>query len=494
MKHIQTKRFLLSILLTITALPVLAAKPVDLSESMKQSLVYLDISNSRYEQYQPWRQSEISRESGYGCAVGPYEILTTAENVMNANLIQIRRYGQNARVTAKVKVVDYEYNLCLLEINKDDLSKPFKPVKFTDIYPEKEGIQTYWLSSSGQMIRATSTLDRSQMGDSDMSFVTVLTYYATNTSRPFGDGELCCYGKKAIGLAAWGIDSDSGIIPAETINRFITHSIKGTYNGFASVGFDVYSLLDPTMRKFINMPDGIENGPYVSSVYALGTGSKELKQGDVILSINGHDLDAYGRYEHPKYDRIFFEHLISQSPAGEKIPFSIFRNGQTLELEIEARSITSDNMLIPYYAYGKQPEYAIVGGYVFQKLTRDFLQIYGSDWPSKVPPHLYHYYRDLSFKPTQDRSDIVILSHVLPTPLNQGYQQLSQNVVSKINGQKVKSFSHFYSILNESESDILEIEFEMDNPTLIIPTASLEMTNMQIAQIYGIPKLSNVNQ
>ena len=58
----------------------------------------------------------------------------------------------------------------------------------------------------------------------------------------------------------------------------------------------------------------------------------------------------------------------------------------------------------------------------------------------------------------------------------------------------MKSFKHFYSVLNESDSDLLKVEFEMDNPTLIIPKAPLEMTNMQIAQIYGIPKLSNVTQ
>ena len=70
------------IVLQIGVAPLLyAEKSIDLTEPMKQSLVYLEISNSRYEQYQPWKQTPITKDGGYGCAVGPYEILTTAENV-----------------------------------------------------------------------------------------------------------------------------------------------------------------------------------------------------------------------------------------------------------------------------------------------------------------------------------------------------------------------------------------------------------------------------
>ena len=56
---------------------------VDLSESMKQSLVFLEITNSGYDQYQPWKQTPVGKDGGYGCAVGPYEILTTAENTFH---------------------------------------------------------------------------------------------------------------------------------------------------------------------------------------------------------------------------------------------------------------------------------------------------------------------------------------------------------------------------------------------------------------------------
>ncbi len=66
------------------------------------------------------------------------------------------------------------------------------------------------------------------------------------------------------------------------------------------------------MRSYLKLPAETQHGIYVSSVYALGTGSSELKHADVILSIDGHKLNPYGRYKHPQYDLISFHHLILQ--------------------------------------------------------------------------------------------------------------------------------------------------------------------------------------
>jgi hypothetical protein len=84
--------FNLAVLLSTAVLSSCFAVTVDLSEPMKESLVYLDISSSSYDLSQPWNQLPISKKSGYGCAVGPYEVLTIAENVANATYVQTRRY------------------------------------------------------------------------------------------------------------------------------------------------------------------------------------------------------------------------------------------------------------------------------------------------------------------------------------------------------------------------------------------------------------------
>ena len=472
-----------------------AAEPVDLTEPMKQSLVYLEISNSQYEQYQPWKQSPISKDGGYGCAVGPYEVLTTAENVMNATFLQARLYSQNEYIPATIKIVDYEYNLCLLTLDKTAMSVPLKPLKFKEVFPKGLRLDTYWLSAGGHLTNARSTLDRAEMRFSDVSFVKNLQYLATNTSRPFGDGEVCCSGKDAIGMACWGTESDSGIISAETINRFLSQAKKETYNGFGLVGFEIYNLLDPTMRKYLKMPESIDYGVYVNTVYRLGTGSNELKAGDVILSMDGHTINPYGRYLHDQYDRLSFENIILQKSDGDKIAFEIWRDGKKETIEVVAKNFKADEMLVPYYLYGKQPEYVVVGGFIFQKMTRDFLGMWGEGWPGKVPPHLYHYYGDMSFEPTDDRRDVVVLNYVLPSEINLGYQQLSRLVVSSINKKKIRSLKELIDTMSsDKESELFVIEFELDSPKVIIPRSQLNIENMKIAQLYGIPAMSHIEK
>lgn len=471
------------------------AETVDLTESMKESLVFLDISSTTYDQSQPWKQNPVSKDSGYGCAVGPYEVLTAAENVMNVSYLQARVYGNNAYIPATVKTVDYELNLCLLELDKNAMDAPLTPLSFTVSYPKGRQLTTYWLSSDNHLTTARSTLDRADMQNSSISFVRNLTYFATNVSRPFGDGEICCDESDVIGMACWGTDSDSGIIPSETINNFLSHCKKETYSGFAASGFKTYPLLDPTMRTYLKLPAEIKNGVYVSSVYSIGTGAEELEHADVILSINGQQLNSYGRYEHPEYKFISFEHILSKTPAGDTMSFEIFRDGKKITLDVIAKSIESDNMLVPFYLYGKQPQYIVLGGFVFQQLSRDYFLLWGNDFSGKVPPHLYHYYANQSFEPSPQRKDIVILSYVLPAQINQGYQQLSRIVVDSINGKKIASMSDIAVALNDTpESGLIEISFEMDNPVVAISKDALPMANAQIAQIYGIPKLANIEQ
>ena len=471
------------------------ANAVDLSESMKQSLVYLEVSRSSYDLSQPWKQTPISKHSGYGCAVGPYEILTTAENVANATFVQTRRYGENTYIPATVKRVDYEYNLCLLQLDKDAMSTPLAPLSFKESYPKGKQLTSYWLSSGNHLTTARSTLDRAEMERSLVSFATTLTYFATNVSRGFGDGQVCCHEKDAIGIAAWGTESDAGIIPSEMINRFLSNCKQKGYSGFATAGFRASAMLDPAMRTYLKVPNDIKHGVYVRDVYTIGTGSKDLKQGDVILSINGQQLNAYGRYEHPKYKRISFHHILLQTADGNEIPFKIVRDGKIITLDIAAENIESDNMLISYYSYGKQPEYKVIGGYVFQKLNRDYMGMYGSNMSGKAPPHLYHYQRDLAFKPSDQREDIVILSYVLPAKINLGYQQLSQLVIDSVNGTKITSMKHFVeTVSNTADDEVIKITFEMDTPVLIIPKTQLNTADMKIAQSYGITKMMHLDE
>ena len=153
----------------------------------------------------------------------------------------------------------------------------------------------------------------------------------------------------------------------------------------------------------------------------------------------------------------------------------------------------SKQMLVPYQEYDRQPEYMVIGGYVFQKLTRDYLQLWGDNWPGKTPPHLYHYYRDLALKPTKERKEIIVLSFVLPAPINLGYQNLGRIVVKSFNGVEIREMSDMIATVNKNaDSPYHVVEFEMEYPTLVIPKENLEQMDQSILQLYGVQKAINI--
>ena len=467
----------------------------DLSEKMKDSIVYLEISKQSYNLTEPWKQRNISESWACASAVGEYKVITTAESVANHTFLKVLRHGQNDFVGAKLLVVDYEANLCLIQLDPNELRTPLKPLIFDEEYKKGAEVDYYWLPSDNRMYNGRGYLDRVNVQQTRTSHAQYLCYVVTGASQRTEAGEIYCVGSASIGIACWSnTNKEVGLIPSETINRFLRSFEDGSYEGFGKVGFEITELLNPATRSFLKMPENLENGVYVTDVYNLGTGCQTIKRDDVILTIDGNAIDSYGRFIHPKYESLSFDYLITSKSAGDNISFEVWRDGEKTELHTKVKGFKASEMLIPYHEFDRQPEYIVIAGFVLQKLTYEYLTEFGRDTAGEAPSHLYHYYRDFAFKPTDERSDIIVLSYVIPTPNNLGYTGLGQMVVSKLNGIAISSIEDIAAAqkLNpESRFDV--IEFELDSPVAVIEREQIQTDNMFVQQNYGITKLLNIN-
>jgi len=474
--------------------PVFAGD-TDISETMKNSIVYLQISYYGYEQYQPWKNRDLTEGFGVGCAVAGNQVITTAYNVANAAFIRVKKADRNDYIQAKITVIDYECNLALIELDSNSLGKPLVPLIFSEKYKKGAGVNFYWLSVGSQMYSGRGFLDRAAVDSSTISFSQILTFVAAGISDSTASGQLYCLDNKPLGIASWSNENkEAGIIPAKVINRFLADVKDGTYNGIGSVGFEVSRLLEPAMRKYLKMPDDLQNGIYISDIYTIGTGSDILKSGDVLLSIDGFELNPYGRFKHPQFDIISFDYLITNKTAGEKISFEIWRDGKKQLIETLVKNFDVSRMLVPWYELDRQPEYIIIGGCIFQKLTKSYLAGRGGDWQGKVEPHIYNYLLNEAFKPTGERKEIIVLSYCLPANINLGYHNLSQFVVDSINGMKIRSMKDIpvaLALNPQAKYDV--IEFEMEQPAIVLDRSQLNSAGLEIAKNYGIDKLSNIN-
>ncbi len=468
----------------------------DLTETMKDSIVYLETSSHGFDLSEPWKHKGVTQSWACAFAVGENEVVTTAESVINLAFIRALRYGQNEFIGAELKVVDYQANLCLIQLDPEKLSRPLKPLKFAEEYAKGAEVDFYWLSADSQMLNGRGYLDRVSIEKTRTSFGQRLRYIISNTSQTTGHGEVFCVGSEPVGIACWFTrDKESGLIPAEAINAFLTAARgKDEYRGFGEVGFVLSELLDPAMRSFLKMPASLKDGAYVADVHNLGTACDELKKGDVILKIDGFTIDPYGRFMHPKYKLLSFHHLITGKLLGRSVAFEIWRDGGKKEIKADIKNFEPSGMLVPYNEFDRQPEYVVTAGFVLQKLTREYLLEFGDNPSGEAPPHLYGYYRDSAFKPAAERKDIVVLSYVLPAQINLGYSGLGQMVVSKFNGMTIRSIADIPAAqkLNpDSKYDV--IEFELDSPAVVIPREQLAEGDTFVVRSYGVTKLSNIN-
>jgi len=497
----KLNKTLLTIIIAAVLIPIsnANAETYDIDKNfkqvIKQSLVHIDVTANRFENSQPWKRAQVNQLTGYGCAVGPYEVLTVAWCVRDATYIKVKAASQNEFVPAKVKVVDYESNLCLLTLDKNYLKNPLQPVEFTESFNKGRNVVSYRLTAAGHVKTGRGILDRADVNVSPLSFGRFLDYIVANAPKSSGRASLYCIDDKPIGLAHWAEvgTKETGLIPGVIINKFLKDAAENEYKGFPAVGFAAKKLIDPATRKYLKMPADLDQGVYLSKVHNLGTGAKELRRGDCILSIDGNSIDPYGKISHPTFEKIFYHHLISSHKADDKIKFTIWRDGKKMDLDVKAVPIDVEDMLIDFHEYDKQPEYIITGGYLIQKLSRPYMKIWGDNWEGKAPPHLYQYFRDKAFSPTKERQDIVVLSFVLPAEINQGYHAMGRQVITKINGMKINSFKEVPAALKAGMmSKFTTIEFEHDNPTVVIDRSKLDETDHFIAKRYGIQKLKNI--
>ncbi len=390
--------------------------------------------------------------------------------------------------------MDYHSNLALLEFTEDVSRIELTPINFAERFPRGRELKSYWLSAQTEVQTGSGKLDRADVQNSSTSFVNVLNYIASGTSGSLARGKLFAVGEEPIGIACWADSTtqETGIIPAEKINPFLADVYDGSYDGFAVAGFNKQKLLDPALRRYLELPEHNDNGVYISQVYNLGTGAGELGEGDVLLSVNGYDINSYGNYEHPEYGPLSMDHIMSSQPVGTVGDFRVWRDGGEVSLDVEFKNFNAESMLVSYFEYDKRPEYVVVGGCIFQKLTREYLKLWGENWPGTVPPHLYYYYANESFNPDEQRRDIIILSYVLPARLNLGYHHLGRIVVDKFNGRKISRLGDILDAMDDNESDYHIVEFEQSNPKLVLDKESVEASNMEIAGRYGISELYNV--
>jgi S1-C subfamily serine protease len=453
-----------------------------------ESVVALKVTYQEWDEDRPWaKQNPGSRSASAVVVKGP-RLLTRAQIVADATLIQVERGGGAHLWPARVEHVDPEIDLALLAVDDPACFEGLAPARLARQVPTEGSVSSVrW--SNRQLEVATSRVQRIEVltnryGNVDHAFLVV----RTDVERG-GWAEPVFDGGWLVGITAAQEGERAWVLPAEIVGGYLARARRpGGYPGFARLGVEWQENRDHSLTAYLGLP-GEARGVLIRSVRRGTSACGVLRPRDVLLELDGHAIDAIGNYAHPRYGRLRFAQLAALREPGEEMAARVWRDGAARELTIPLRAYPSDMRLVPWRRDERPPPYLVAGGLVFRELDGPFLRTWGAKWKENAPLDLSITYQLYAHGQTDDRRRILVVSSVLPDRYNLGYHEIANVVVRSVNGHRVDSVAALVEALRRPEAGfhVIALHPNRQRAEIVLDAASFEAANERILAAYGLP-------
>ena len=448
---------------TLTACCGVAAFAQDFEEPQNDPLnavVRIETVSTVPNYLLPWQNRTPQSSSGSGMVIQGNQILTNAHNVADSTLLTVRKQNEDTLFVAKVKFVDHECDLALLTVDDPAFFSDITPMEFAETPPPQSMVIAAGFPIGGDGLSLTQgIISRIEVRSYAHSDKNLLTAQIDASINPGNSGGPVFYKGKVVGIAFQGSrrgESLGYMIPYEIISHFFDDIKDGKVDGFGSLGFLYLPLDNPDTRAFLKMtPD--QTGILVRKVYKEA-GDNGLKAGDVILSIDGKKVANNGNIRLADGQPRYFSTVISAKQIGETVKVELLRDGKVLTFDMPVEK-THDQ--VEPYLYDRRPEYFIIGGLVFTRLTSSYLLTFSGSTP---PMEMVEKLRDVKDSPDEN---VVVLTQVLGDEVNVGYQNFDSMVLDSINGKKVHNLREVVELVESCRDEYITFEFEGDVPVTL---------------------------
>ena len=476
------------------ATPLSAAPAAAAAVSKLAQVVRVNATDQAWDFFHPWTKHAPFTHRGLGAVLENGEVLVTAELIENANYVELERAESGEKVPATVVAVDYEADLALLKPDEEGFLTGINPLQLTDA-TVGDHLAVWQLETTGALLITDALLTTVEVGTYPEQDVALLDYNLT-TSLQYRDGSFTLPIVKGGKLAGLLLRYDTrtqnaDAIPAAVIQHFLSDAASGSYQGFPKAGMLFSPMRDPQLRQYANEPAMIPGGVYITHVERNSPAEQAgIKEGDVLLEVAGKAVDQDGNYSDPVHGKLSLINLISLQKVGASVPFKLLRKGDALTINVMLRHRPAESYVIPPYVIGKAPDYYVLGGLVFQELSREYLKEWGAEWVKKAPEQLVYYDQYQSELFHGNRKHLVILSQVLPTADTIGYEELSALVVSKINDIPLTSFDDVPKALAHPVNGFYKIEFDQNPGVIYLDAGQVNQHADDLLKTYGLPAIS----
>lgn len=483
--------------------PVIAdAKPAD--ADLTRSVVRLRSTTQGWNPGQPWEKSEPEQRRALAAIVAPQRVLTTAEMVADATFLEFESPDGIRFAEARVVAIDYEANLALLAPGGENgagatLFEGTVPLALAAPPALGDRLDVLQVEENGLPLLTTGFLQTIGVTSNFLPGQSFLTFFIkASMQSAAGSYSLPVLHEGRLAGMLLGYNSSEQIIDSaatEILARFLesaaTAEAEGTaYRGFPGLGVAVARTEDPSFRAWLNLGDD-QGGVYLSTVRPESAAEiAGLEKGDVILAVDGKEIDRRGFYQHPIYGGLFWGHLVrGEKAVGEEVQLSILRNGEPLEVTATLTREEENDRLVPNYRFEEPPNFLVKGGMVFQELSRPLLEAYGREWQARAPLNLLDAFENPE-KYEDDVRRIIFLSGTIPTEATMGYESLRSLIVRRVNGREILDIASLIEAFENPDGLLHSIEFAEEDFTIYLDEAAATRVDADLLR-RGLPRLSH---
>ncbi|KAI8465037.1 MAG: trypsin-like cysteine/serine peptidase domain-containing protein [Monoraphidium minutum] len=436
----------------------------------------------------PWQRKRQYSSSSSGFIINGRRILTNAHCVDHHTQVKVKRRGSDKKFVASVLAVGTECDIAMLTVEDDDFWEGAEPVEFGDLPQLQAAVTVVGYPIGGDTMSVTSgVVSRIEVtsyvhGAAELLGIQIdAAINSGNSGGPAFNAAGRCVGIAFQSLKHEDAENIGYIIPVPVINHFITdYERNGAYTGFPALGIEWQRMENPDLRKALLMKDTMK-GVLIRRVDPTAPVSKVLKQFDILLAFDGVAIANDGTVPFRSGERISFSYLVSQKYTQETATLRVLQGGKERTVTV---ALQAPVRLIPFHIKGRPPSYFIVAGLVFTAVSVPYLKSeYGKEFDYEAPVRLL----DKMLHAQAERPDqqCVVLSQVLATDVNIGYEDVLNTTAVTFNGEKIYNLAQLVKLVDACADEYLHFDLDY-NQKIVLRTDRAKEATLEVLETHCI--------
>jgi S1-C subfamily serine protease len=473
----------------IVPVPVTPPRP---NGPVQKSLVRITATAVEPDYKAPWNAGVIARGVGAGFVIDGNRIMTNAHVVSNSRYLTVERDGDPNKYPATVQFVAHDCDLALVTVSAPNFFKNMVPLHFGGIPELESTVSAYGYPLGGERMSVTTGIV-SRIDFQLYTHSSIDQHLAIQISaqiNPGNSGGPVMQNAKVVGVAFQGYSGDVAqgvayMIPTPVIQRFLKDISDGRYDKYVDLGLTYAKLQNPAQRHFLGLKDD-DRGVLVSTVVAAGPCAKAVKPGDVLLSIDDHAIASDANVELDG-ERVEMPEVVERKFKGQTVKLDMWRDKQPVTVNIELDTVPP--YLVQGHTYDVRPRYVVYAGLLFQPLNLELIDAYQ---PSDL--RLRHFFDFFVLEQIYvEHPEVVVLTNILPDPINTYLAPYRGSIVDDVNGQKIRTLADLAKAFAQP-SDRLVISLIGDGPPLVLDPKEVEAARERIRTRYNVIKEENLDE